>query len=298
MKIGVVYPQTEIEPDAAAVRHYAKSVESMGFTHVLAYDHVIGANTASRPDWNRPYDIDSAFQEPLVLFAYMAGATEQIGFVSGVIILSQRQAVLVAKQAACVDVLCGGRLRLGIGTGWNEIEYEALGVPFDERGKRIEEQVSVLRALWTERAVSFTGEYHSISDAGLKPMPVQQPIPVWFGGGSDRPWFNEQARDRIIRRIARIGDGWIPQWQPDDRGQELLGRLREHCAEIGRDPATIGLEGRVDASRAASDGWRATAESWRSIGASHLCVNTMGDGLFGVDAHLARLAEFREAVPA
>lgn len=298
MQIGVVYPQTEIEPDKGAVRHYAKSVESMGFTHVMAYDHVIGANTASRPDWKKPYNIDSAFQEPLVLFAFMAGATERIGFVSAVIILSQRQTVLVAKQAACVDALCGGRLRVGIGTGWNDIEYEALGMPFEERGKRIEEQVTVLRALWTNRAVTFSGDFHTISDAGLKPMPVQQPIPIWFGGGSDRLWFKQKARDSIIRRIARIGDGWLPQWGPDDRGRELLGHLREYCAEIGRDPAEIGLEGNMLAPLKHSANWAQTVESWRAIGATHVSINTMGDGLFGVDAHLERLAAFREAVPA
>ncbi|MGE0385371.1 MAG: LLM class F420-dependent oxidoreductase [Gammaproteobacteria bacterium] len=298
MQIGVVFPQTEIAEDAGAIRTYGREVERMGFTHVLAYDHVLGANTASRPHWQGPYTLETPFYEPFVLFSYLAGATERLAFVSGVFILTQRQTTLVAKQAATLDVLVNGRLRLGIGTGWNEVEYEALGMPFADRGQRIEEQVEVMRALWTSPAVTFKGRQHTITDAGIKPLPVQRPIPIWFGGGSDRPHFGQKARDPIIRRIARIADGWIPQWQPDDRGRELLEKFRGYCREAGRDPARIGLEGRVNADRADAPRWAQQVAAWRDIGATHLSINTMGYGLHGVDQHLRRLEEFRAALPA
>ncbi len=189
------------------------AVEELGFGHILAFDHVVGANTASRPGWDKPYDLTSQFHDPFVLFSFLSAVTTELGFVTGILILPQRQTVLVAKQAACLDVLCGGRFRLGIGTGWNELEYEALGVPFEVRGDLIEEQVAVLRGLWSEDAFTFSGDYHSIPDVGLCPMPVQRPVPLWFGGGSDRPAFgNQPAREKVLRRIARLADGWIPQF--------------------------------------------------------------------------------------
>ena len=213
MKLGVVFPQIEIGADPGAVRAYGQAVEQIGYHHILAYEHVVGANTASRPNWRGPYDIDSVFHEPFVLFGYLAGLTERIEFATGIVILPQRQTVLVAKQAAALDVLCGGRLRLGIGIGWNAVEYEALGTDFHNRGRRCEEQVALLRALWTERAVTFDGTWHRVTDAGIKPLPVQRPIPLWFGGGDER----------VLRRIARLADGWMPQFEPDDRRPRAAG---------------------------------------------------------------------------
>jgi len=299
MQIGVTYPQTEIETDPGAVRQYTQAVEQMGFTHVLAYDHVLGANTASRPGWNKPYRLESQFHDPFVLFTYMAAISQNLGFVTGILILSQRQTALVAKQAACLDVLCKGRFRLGIGTGWNDLEYEALGVPFAGRGKRIEEQVAVLRALWSNAAVTFKGEYHAIPDLGINPLPVQRPIPVWFGGGGDRPQFNNQpANENVMRRIARLGDGWIPQLGPRERGLELIAKMRGFVSEYGRDPQALGIESGVAAARASADKWAEQVKFWREAGVTHLAINTMRDGLNGVDQHLRRLEEFRKAVPA
>src|SRR3984957_11348408 len=183
MTTGVVFPQTEIGADAGAVRAYAQRVEELGFTHLLAYDHVVGADPAVHEGWDGPYDVTTTFHEPLVLFGYLAALTS-LELVTGIIILPQRQTALVAKQAAEVDLLTGGRLRLGVGLGWNAVEYEALGQEFGNRGRRVEEQVALLRRLWTEPSVTFEGDFERVTGAGLAPLPVQRPIPVWFGA----PW--------------------------------------------------------------------------------------------------------------
>ena len=298
MQIGVIYPQTEMETDPGAVQQFAQTVEAMGFSHVLAFDHVVGANRASRPGQTLPYDLDSSFHEPLVLFSFMAARTTKLGFITGVLILTQRQSVLVAKQAACLDVLSGGRLRLGVGSGWNLAEYEALGMAFETRGARIEEQIAVMRALWTERTVDFRGKEHLIPDAGLNPLPVQRPIPVWFGGGGDRPHFGQTANLKVVRRIARIGDGWIQPKMPLPRAQELTEVFRGYWREYGRDPGSVGIEVRIDLSLATQGDWAEELKAWEGMGASHVSLSTMGDGLFGVDAHLERLKLFRDAAPA
>ena len=296
MQIGVVFPQTEIGADFGAIREYAKSVEAMGYTHVLAYDHVLGANTASRPGWRGAYTLESMFHEPFVLFSYMAGATSRLGFITGILIVSQRQTALVAKQAACLDVLCEGRLRLGIGTGWNEVEYEALGISFAGRSKRMEEQTEVLRKLWTKDAITLRTPMHTITDAGISPLPVQRPIPIWMGGGSDRPNWNTTAKDGAIRRIARLADGWVPLWEPGERAEELMEKYRGFCREYGRDPARLGLQGRLYAHRGKEASWSEGIAAWRDIGASHLAINTMDDGLKGAQQHLRRLEEFQPLI--
>lgn len=296
MQIGAIFPQTEIEADAGAIREYAIAVEAMGYTHLAAYDHVLGANTASRPNWNGPYRLENSFQEPLVLFSFMAAVTSKVGFFTAILILSQRQAVLVAKQAACLDIYCEGRLRLGVGTGWNQVEYEALGMSYPERGKRIEDQIEVLRALWSQDAVSFDTGFHKITDAGINPLPVQQPIPIWLGGGSDRPMFATRANEKVIRRIARIADGWCPMWQPGPRAAELMEIFRGYCYEFGRNPDDIGLEGSYVAARSEQDHWSEGLDAWRATGASHLSIITMGEGLKGVEEHLQRLEEFRSVL--
>jgi len=298
MQIGVVYPQVEIEADPAAVGSYAQAAEAMGFEFIEAYDHVLGANRPSAPGQARPYDLESPFHEPLVLFSFMAGLTKAISFATGVMVLTQRQTALVAKQAACLDVLCGGRLRLGVGTGWNEVEYEALGMPYSTRGARIEEQVAVLRELWMKRAVTFHGEHHSITNAGIMPMPVQRPIPVWFGGGSDRAHFGETANLKVLRRIARVGDGWIQQSMPQARAAELLDIFRGYLEEYGRDPKSVGIEVRLELGSLPEDAWAPSVEAWRKMGVTHLGVNSMLGGLRGVDTHVRRLEAFRRAVPA
>lgn len=286
MRIGAIFPQTEFGNDPAAVREYARAVEAMGYSHILAYDHVLGASTATRPDWRGPYTSDTPFHEPFVLFSYMAAITQQIEFVTGVIILPQRQTALVAKQAAEVDVLSGGRLRLGIGVGWNAVEYQALNKNFNDRGKRSEEQITVLRQLWTEPVVTFRGRWHTIDAAGINPLPVQRPIPIWIGGGAAA----------TLERVGRMGDGWFPQRPPDDKAKAMIRQIHEHAAAAGRYPALIGIEARLSISQVPELEWADYAERWRKLGASHLGVNTMGNGFTSPEQHLDTLWRVKKAL--
>ena len=277
MPIGVVFPQSELGGDPEAVRAYGQRVEELGYTHILAYDHVLGADPQVHRDWNGPYDIDTTFHEPFVMFGYLAAITS-LELVTGVIILPQRQAVLVAKQAAEVDLLTGGRFRLGVGLGWNAVEYEALGEDFTNRGRRSEEQVELMRRLWTERSVTFTGRHHTLTGAGLAPSPVQRPIPVWFGAASDRAYA----------RAGRLGDGWFPMMRPGPRLDHAREQVERAAAAAGRDPASVGMEGRVDWA-GDGDAIAAAIAAWKTAGATHLSVNTMKAGLATVDDHLAAL---------
>jgi probable F420-dependent oxidoreductase len=286
MQLGAIFPQTEIGADPIAVRDFAQAAEAMGYEHLLVFDHVLGADPSKRESWERPYSHSDMFHEPFVLFGYLAGVTDKIQMTTGVLILGQRQTALVAKQAAEVDVLTGGRLRLGIGIGWNHVEYEALGEDFSNRGRRSVEQIRLLRALWTEEVISFDGRYHKVSHAGINPLPVQRPIPIWFGGGADR----------VMRRIGRMADGWFPQFQPDSQGQEQLGKMREYARAAGRDPGDIGIEGRVSFSSGGPDDWAKSAAAWDELGASHLSVNTMRAGLSGPDQHIDAIRRFKESV--
>lgn len=285
MKIGVVFPQTEIGEDAGGVREYVQAVEDLGYDHLLAYDHVLGANTASRPGWSGSYSSESLFHEIFVLFGYIAAITEKIELVSGVLILPQRQTALVAKQAASIDRLSNGRLRLGVGVGWNDVEYIGLNENFHDRGRRSEEQIAVLRRLWTNEVVDYKGRWHHIPDAGIKPLPVQQPIPVWIGG----------YVEATLRRVGRIGDGWFPRQQPGDDLRADLEILAEAALDAGRDPADIGIEGRINLAQLPEDEWVPATEAWREIGASHMSVVTMGQGL-GSDGHIDLVRRFREIV--
>jgi probable F420-dependent oxidoreductase len=288
MRIGVTFPQNEITADPVAVRDYAQAAEGLGYTHLLAYDHVLGADITNRPNWGDRYTQHSLFHEPFVLFGYLAGVTSNLEFVPGVIILPQRQTALVAKQAAEVDVLTGGKFRLGIGVGWNDVEYQALGENFKNRGKRSEEQIAVLRALFTDEVVTFHGQWHHIEAAGLNPMPVQRPIPIWIGGSSEV----------TIRRVARIGDGWFPQMPPGDHAEQMLAQLRDATRDAGRDPDAIGIEARVSIGGKNSDDWAREVEGWRKLGATHLSVNTMKAGLHSPQEHIDAIRRFKEAVGA
>jgi probable F420-dependent oxidoreductase len=285
MKIGVVFPQTEIGADVGGVRAYAEQVEHLGFTHVLAYDHVLGADPAVHKEWSGPYNLESTFHEPFVLFGFLAGFTS-LEFATGIIILPQRQTALVAKQAAEVDLLSGGRLRMGVGLGWNAVEYEALGKTFSDRGKRIEEQIELLRRLWTEPSVTLEGTYEHVTGAGLAPLPVQRPIPVWFGAQSPPAY----------RRAGRLGDGWLPQVPPGPKLDEARAIVERAALEAGRDPAAIGMEGRVSWGDKTADKLAEQVARWRSAGASHVSVNTMGSGLRTVDDHLRVLGEIARAL--
>jgi probable F420-dependent oxidoreductase len=284
MQFGVVFPQTEIGAEPAVIRDFAQTAEDLGYHHILAYDHVIGANLASRPGWRPPYSHLDTFHEPFVLFGFLAGITRSIELVTSIIILPQRQTVLVAKQAAALDVLCSGRLRLGIGIGWNPVEYEALGANFHDRGRRCEEQVDVMRKLWTQNPVTYEGRWHKITDAGINPLPVQRPIPIWFGG----------TDDRVLDRIARLGDGWFPQFSPDEKCRAAIDKIFAHAQAAGRDPATIGIEGRLAIGRRPPDELISDVKAWKQLGATHLTVNTMKAGLATPSAHIDAIRRFRD----
>ena len=281
MRIGLVFPQTEIGSDPAVIREYAQVAEGLGYTHLLTYEHVVGVDLAHYPGWRGPYHAGHQFHEPFVLFGYLAAVTERIELVTGVIILPQRQTVLVAKQAAEVDVLSGGRLRLGVGVGWNEAEYVALGMDFRTRGRREEEQIEVLRLLWTQPIVTYEGRWHRLPAVEINPLPVQRPIPIWLGG------MSEAAR----RRAARLADGWMPQWRPTAELRAMVEELRGWVAEAGRDPASFGIEGRLTLAQVPTAEWEKDVQAWRDLGATHLCINTMGMGLAGPREHIRLIRE-------
>ena len=285
VRIGVVFPQTELGGDVGAVRAYAHGVEQLGYTHLLAYDHVVGADPAVYKGWSGPYDVHTTFHEPFVLFGYVAAITT-LELVTGIIILPQRQTVLVAKQAAEVDLLTSGRFRLGVGLGWNAVEYEALGKNFSDRGVRSEEQVTLMRRLWTEQTVTHDGRSERVTAAGLAPLPVQRPIPIWFGAASPRAY----------RRAGRLADGWFPMMAPGpelDAAKIIVGTA---ASQAGRDPAAIGMEGRASWDPGGLDAVVEQAKLWNSAGATHLSINTMGAGFRSVDEHLAALAKTAEGL--
>jgi len=293
MKLGAIFPHDSIEPDVGVLTAYALAVEEMGFNHIMSYDHVIGANAASRPGWSG-YDLDSPFYEPVALLSYIAGVAPRLGLCTGVMILPQRQTVLVAKQAATLDILTGGRLRLGIGTGWNEVEYESLGMDFKSRGKFFDDQIDVLRRLWTERCMTIDTPYHKITDAGLWPLPVQRPIPLWLGGGGVHPYKGWAHVDRVLKRIAEKGDGWMPTFDPDDTGAELVERMHQYCRDCGRDPASIPIEALLLPSM--HPDWPAQVKAWQKLGATQMVTNVAGPGVEGVDGNIKRLDEVRQSL--
>lgn len=287
MKFGVVFPKTEIEPDPVVIKDYAQTVEGLGYDYLLTYDHVLGANPDRPGGWEgRPYTYKNSFHEPFVLFGYLAGLTQTLQFVTGILILPQRQTALVAKQAAQVDILSGGRLVIGVGVGWNEVEYEALGKEFHNRGRRCEEQVALLNELWTKPLVVFKGKYHSIPDAGLNPLPVQRPIPIWFGGRADV----------VLRRMARLGQGWFAGGTPGDPLKEKVDRLWSYLEAEGRDPTAFGIDGWISVRTTPPSAWTETVEQWRQLGATQVAINTMGAGFAAIEDHLATIRQFKAQV--
>ena len=290
MRIGAVYPQIEVGGDPGAAKAFAVAVEELGYDHILAFDHVVGGNPESH-DLNGIYSHHDSFLEPLICFAYMAAATERIEFISGILIAPQRQTVLIAKQAATLDFLSGGRLRLGIGVGWNDVEYEALGADFTVRGKRSEEQIELLRRLWTEPLVTFHGKWDRITDAGINPLPKQRPIPIWIGG----------HKDIAVRRAARIADGWLPLFPPSERGAAKVAQFKQYCADAGRDMADIGIESWINVGGyddgfgdqcQSEESWHEWANGWQARGATHMSVNAMKSGYTSIDQHIEKLAQF------
>jgi probable F420-dependent oxidoreductase len=293
MKIGVVFPQTEIGSDPSAVRDYVQAVEAMGYSHMMAYDHVLGADTSHHANWEGSYTAESMFHEPFVLFGYLAGVTTTLELVTAVLILSQRQTALVAKQAAEVDLLTGGRLRLGVGVGWNHVEYEALNQDFSNRGSRYAEQIELLREFWTKDTVGFDGRYHKVDHAGINPQPIQKPIPIWMGAGARA---NPVPTDRVLRRVARLADGWFPQMQPGDDARATVERLKIFAREAGRDGESIGMESRINLADGNPELWQSQAKAWEEMGATHVSVNTMRAGLSSPQDHINAIQQFKEVI--
>jgi probable F420-dependent oxidoreductase len=294
MRIGAIFPSTEIGSDPAVVRDWAQAAEGLGYHHVVAYDHVLGAVHADRePKLTGPYSELDAFHEPFALFGFLAGVTTRLELATGVLVLPQRQTALVAKQAAEVDLLSRGRLRLGVGSGWNFVEYESLGVPYDRRGSLLDEQVELLRRLWREPVVDFRGRFHRVDRAGILPLPGRD-IPLWFGG------FTEVA----LRRAARSGDGFLFGTSPS-RMRGLAEALRELLGKQGRDPADFGMEAVVDASDD-PDSWGRELELWRELGGTHLSLRAMDTaaefvgakrmGFSGPRDYVAALERFRKEI--
>jgi probable F420-dependent oxidoreductase len=294
VKLGAIFPQTECGTDVKAIGEFVQAVEAMGYDHLFVADHVLGADPRvhSHPSL-ATYSHEAVVHEALTLLAYLAAVTSRIGLATGILILPQRQTALVAKQAAQIDVLSGGRLRLGIGVGWNAVEFEALDEPFENRGRRSAEQVAVLRALWTRPVVDFRGEFHRIDHAGLNPMPIQRPIPIWFGVGS-----REQPvpPDAVLRRIGRLADGWSPNFAPDAGGRALVARVHQYARDAGRDPGDLPLEGRIRLAGQGPDGWAGQVEAWRALGATSVIAEPRGGGLVFPRGHLDALQRFKAAM--
>jgi len=285
MDIGVIFPQTEVSNDPGAVRAIGQAVDELGYAHLAAYDHVLGGDVAVLGELGGPYTINDPFREPLTMFAFLAGCTD-LAFATSILIGPQRQTALLAKQSAEVDLLCGGRLRLGLGIGWNRLEYDALGVPFAARGDILEEQVAVLRALWTQRSVTFDGRFHHIRAAGLAPLPVQRPIPIWVGAYAPA----------ALRRVGRIADGWFPMVRPGGGLESALETIREGAHEVGRDVSELEFEGRLEFAARDHEKIAEHARRWRDAGASTLSLNTMHAGLTTVDDHIAALEEMAQVL--
>jgi len=284
MRVGVVFPQTESGTDIGAIRDYLQTIEQLGYAHVVAYDHVLGADRSSRPEWKGPYDARSSFHEPFVLFGFVAAVTG-LEVAPAVIVLPQRQTALVAKQAAEVDILARGRSRLGVGLGWNTVEFEALGMSFTNKNRRIEEQIALMRRLWTEPVVDFSGRWHHVDRAGINPLPVQRPIPVWMGGSAED----------ALRRIARIADGWFAQHIPNDNGRATFERFRGYLRDAGRDADAFPIEGRLSIARihGGPDEWVKMARAFRDeLRCTHLEINTMGAGHASLGEHVKALERF------
>ena len=294
MELGVTVPIVELGDDLGGLREFVQAAEQLGYTHIRILDHVLGADPQYHPEVPRfPYTDQSYIHEPFTLMAFLSGITTTIKLVTGILILPQRQTALVAKQAAEVDVLSGGRLRLGIGIGWNPVEYEALGQNFHTRGRRCEEQITVLRELWTHELVNFEGRDHQISHAGIRPLPIQRPIPIWLGAGSSA---NPIPTERVLKRIGSMADGWFPMFPYDHPDRGVVEQVREYAHSAGRDPSDIGMEGRIRMTSNGPEDWLAEAKAWEDMGATHLSASTVGPQITTIDQHIDALQRLKETI--
>ena len=281
MKPNAFFPSLDIGTDPAKIRDWAQAAEDLGYAYIEVPDHVFGAK--GRDGWVPLYNEKDPFHETFVMLGFLAAVTRTIGLSTGILITPQRQTGVIAKQAAEVDILSGGRLRLGIGVGWNHVEYEALGVDWKTRGARQAEQVEVLQRLWSGDLVSFNGRFHNLKDVCIVPPPVQRPIPIWFGGSSDA----------VVARAARLGDGWMPIMAPDAQAEQKLALLREQLKSCGRDPAKFGLEAWLRTHSPDPQVWAAAADGWRRLGAEMVMLYPMYR-ITSVDAHIETLRRFKE----
>jgi probable F420-dependent oxidoreductase len=283
VKLGAVFPQTEIGADPDRVRAFGEGVAELGFDHLMAYDHVLGADRERHQHLVGPYRAEHMFHEILVVFGYLAAVVPGLELVTGVIIAPQRQTALLAKQAAEIDILTGGRFRCGLGIGWNDVEYEALGMDFTNRGRRFDEQIELLRKFWTEPVFDFEGHWHKVTAAGINPLPVQRPIPIWIGGSAPR----------ALKRAAFHADGIFPQRPLEGGWKATLEQMRRWAEESGRDWSSLGIDQRISIADGGPDDWRAAAKEWLELGATHITLVTMGAGFETPDQHLERLSEGR-----
>jgi len=297
-----MFPQFEIGEDPGVVRDFAQAADELGYAHLTAFDQIVGLGRASRPAWRYVHDADDAFHEVFVLLGFLAAVTRRIELVTGVLVLPMRGTALVAKQAAEIDLLSGGRLRLGVGVGVKPEEFLACERPFERRGRRMDEQIALLRQLWTVPLVTFAGEFHRIDDGGINPLPVQRPIPVWIGGISEA----------AMRRVARLGDGWMPNFDPDDFGRRAVETMRVHVRAAGRDPATVGIEATLTIVDRTPEQLARELEAWRALGVDHVTASTLPERwvpaqgrwnkidvpkLASPRAHIDAIRRFREALP-
>ena len=287
MDFGISFPQTQIGNDPAIIRNFVETAEGLGFERLTLVDHILGAKEAKDAPWAVHYTIEYGFHEPLTLFAWIAGFTKSIQLVTANVVLPQRQTELVAKQAAQIDILTGGRMVLGIGVGWSKSEFEALNMNFANRGARIEEQVNLLRRLWTDELVEFEGKWHKISEMGMNPRPIQQPIPIWFGA----------MEEVAVRRAARIGDGWLmsPRGKPDDQMKKLVEAFYEEAVSAGRNVNGLGIDATVFAEDRGPNEWLSEAQAWRDLGATSITFRTSESGFTHIDQHINAMRRLAEA---
>ena len=285
MEIGAVFPHNEIGTDPQAIKDYAQGVEELGVTHLLIYDHVLGADRDRPGGFEGPYDKDVAFHEPFTTFAFIAAVTKKLDMITTVMILPQRQTVLVAKQAAELAILSNNRFKLGIGVGWNAVEYTGLNENFKNRGKRQEEQVELMRLLWESEVLEYEGDYHHIDKASINPRPSKS-LPIWFGGGAPQ----------LIERCADLGEGWIPLMGPNEAARNTLSAIKEKRESKGLDRDNFGVQAQAQYAGGDAERWNKHAEKWRNLGASHLAIATHNAEPTNVDGHLGRIQEYLNAV--
>tara|TARA_B100000902_G_scaffold122336_1_gene122383 strand:- start:390 stop:1253 length:864 start_codon:yes stop_codon:yes gene_type:complete len=285
MQIGAVFPHNEIGTDPGAIKAFAQGVESLGISHLLIYDHVLGADPDREGGFRGPYDKDVAFHEPFTTFAFIAAVTEKLEMITTVMILPQRQTVLAAKQAAEVALLSNNRFRLGVGVGWNEVEYVGLNETFTNRGRRQAEQVEVMRKLWSEDSLDYTGDYHRIDKASINPRP-SQPIPVWFGGSAPA----------LLDRVARLGDGWIPLMGANDKAQACIDTIKATREAAGLSFDNFGIQAQAQYAGGSPERWQKHAKAWQDMGCTHIAIATHNAGPTDVDGHLSRIREYQDAI--